>query len=376
MKKRLLVLLLGIFFVTVQAYAQTAPKVVTGKVTDEDALSLPGVSVKVKGTTTGTTTNVDGNYSISASPGQVLVFSFLGTLSQERTIGATNTINVTLRADAQNLNEVVVTALGIKEEKKALGYAVTEVKGADIANTQRENFINALAGRVAGVEVNQTSGLPGASSSIVIRGISSLSGDNQPLFIVDGLPISNNTTATAALASSINTATSFENRGVDFTNRAADINPEDIESITVLKGPEASALYGIEAASGAVVITTKRGKAGDGRINYSFNSRFSKITSLPERQMKYDRGLNGYSDEGTEELYYFGSEFPAGTKFYDNIGNFFDNAFMQKHNITATGGSENVQYRVSSAYLNSQGYIPNTGLAQLNLSSAITAKMN
>src|SRR5690606_20263160 len=141
--------------------------------------------------------------------------------------------------NAQNLHEVVVTALGIKAEKKALGYSVTEVKGATIAQTQRENFVNGLAGRVAGVEVNASSGLPGSSSSIVIRGISSLSGNNQPLFVVDGLPISNNTTSTGVFASSIGaSAKSFENRGVDFTNRGADINPEDIESITVLKGPE------------------------------------------------------------------------------------------------------------------------------------------
>ena len=145
MKKRLLVLLMGIFFVTVQALAQTQQKVVSGKVTDEDALSLPGVSVKIKGTTTGTQTDAEGAYSIRANQGQVLVFSFLGTLTQEKTVGAANVINVTLRADARSLDEVVVTALGASVQKRSLGTSQQVVKGAEIANTQRENFVNKKA---------------------------------------------------------------------------------------------------------------------------------------------------------------------------------------------------------------------------------------
>src|SRR5690606_31034664 len=210
---------------------------------------------------------------------------------------------VTLKEDLEGLDEVVVTALGIKQEKKALGYAVTEIKGSTLAETQRENFINGLAGRVAGVEVNSTSGLPGSSSSIVIRGISSLSGNNQPLFVVDGLPISNQTASTSMFASA-GTATSFDNREVDVTNRAADINPEDIASITILKGPEASGLYGIEAASGAVVITTKRGQAGKARIDYSNSFRVDRIIEYPEIQQKYGRGANGFSTDNDENLYY------------------------------------------------------------------------
>ncbi|RNI32337.1 SusC/RagA family TonB-linked outer membrane protein [Rufibacter immobilis] len=352
-------------------------KTITGRVTSsEDGSAMPGVSVVLKGTTVGASTDGNGRYSIQAPVGGVLVYSFIGTIAQEKVVGASNSIDVILRADSKAIDEVVVTALGIQEEKKSLGYAITEIKGADVAQTQRENFVNGLAGRVAGVEVTSTSGLPGASSSIVIRGISSLSGNNQPLFVVDGLPISNNTTSTSVLASAGVTGKSFENRGVDFTNRGADINPEDIESITVLKGPEASALYGIEAASGAIVITTKRGKAGQGRINYSYNTRVSKITRLPERQLVYDRGVNGYTAEGNEEVRYFGSKFPEGTQFYDNIESFFETAIQQKHNVSFTGGSDKTQYRISGAYTDSKGYVPNTGLDQINLSSSISSTLN
>lgn len=363
-------------FIAQAGFAQS--KTITGTVTSaEDGSALPGVSIVVRGTANGVSAGVDGSYTIQAAPGSVLVFSFIGMQPQERTVGDANTINVALKPDDKALQEVVVTALGIKQEKKALGYAVTEVKGSTIAQTQRENFVNGLAGRVAGVEVAASSGLPGASSSIVIRGISSLSGNNQPLFVVDGLPISNRTTSTAVFASSIGaSAKSFENRGVDFTNRAADINPEDIESITVLKGPEAAALYGIEAASGAIVITTKRGQAGEARINYSNSFRLDRIVRYPEIQQVYGRGVNGYSVEGNEELYFFGAEYPEGTQFYDNVGNFFDDAFTQKHNLSVSGGNEKAQYRISSSYTNAQGFVPNTSLEKLNLSTAISAKLN
>ncbi len=353
-------------------------KTISGRVTtSEDGSGLPGVTVMVRGTTNGAVTDIDGRYSIKAAPEDVLEFRFIGMTMQERKVGNATTIDIVMRPDNETLDEVVVTALGIEQEKKALGYAVTEVKGATIAQTQRENFVNGLAGRIAGVEVNATSGLPGSSSSIVIRGISSLSGSNQPLFVVDGLPISNNTTSTAVFASSIGGgAKSFENRGVDFTNRAADINPEDIESVTVLKGPEAAALYGIEAASGAIVITTKRGKAGAARINYSNSFRVDKIVRYPEIQQVYGRGANGYTVEGEEELYYFGAKYPAETQFYDNVRDFFQTAQTQKHNLAFTGGTENIQYRISGAYTDAEGFIPRTGLERLNLSSAITAKLN
>lgn len=378
MMKKLQCYLWGICFLLFHFTANAQSTTVTGTVTAaSDNSPLPGVTVAVKGQPRGTNTDVDGKFSISVAPSDVLVFSFIGMKPTERPVGTNTVINVALQANAESLSEVVVTALGIKQEKKALGYAVTEVKGATIAQTQRENFVNGLAGRVAGVEVNASSGLPGSSSSIVIRGISSLSGNNQPLFVVDGLPISNNTTSTGVFASSIGAgAKSFENRGVDFTNRAADINPEDIESITVLKGPEAAALYGIEAASGAIVITTKRGQAGKARINYSNSFRIDRIVRYPEIQQKYDRGINGYTTEGDESLSYFGAPYPSEVQFYDNVKNFFQDAFTQKHNLAFTGGNESAQYRISGSFTDAQGFIPNTGLERITLSSAITAKLN
>jgi TonB-linked SusC/RagA family outer membrane protein len=349
---------------------------ITGTVTlASDNSPLPGATVVVKGKAVGTATDIDGKYSIEAGSSDILIFSFIGMESVERAVGSSTTINITLQQGAQNLDEVVVTALGIKQNKKALGYAITEVKGASIAQTQRENFVDGLAGRVAGVDVSATSGLPGASTSIVIRGISSLSGNNQPLFVVDGLPISNNTTSTGVLASSV-TGRGFNDRGVDFTNRAADVNPEDIESITVLKGPEAAALYGIEAASGAIVITTKRGKAGKGQVNYSNSFRMNRIVKYPEIQTKYGRGANGYTNDGDESLYYFGAEYPSDVQLYDNVKNFFQDAFSHKHNLSFSGGNERTQFRVSSAYTKSEGFIPNTGLDRLNLSSSVSSELS
>ena len=381
MKKRLLVLLLGIFFVTVQALAQTQSKVVSGKVTDEDALPLPGVSVKIKGTTTGTQTSADGAYTIQASQGQVLVFSFLGTVSQEKTVGAQNVINVTLRADATSLNEVVVTALGASVQKRSLGTSQQVVKGAEIASTQRENFINSLQGRVAGVEVNNSSGVPGASSSITIRGISSISGSNQPLFIVDGLPIDNKTLNSNVFASDApGSATAFNNRGVDFTNRAADINPEDIENLVVLKGPEAAALYGIDAANGAIVITTKRGKAGAGSVNYSNSFRIESTNSQPELQKKYGFGLNGQPAIAVSTLYgayyNYGPEYAPGTKLYNNVDDFFQTALTQKHNLSFDGGTDKLTYRISSSYTNQEGVVPNSKYDRITLNGSAGGQVN
>ena len=375
MKNRILILLWSMVLLWVPVSAQQMA--VTGKITTaEEGLALPGVSIIVKGTNIGTSSNADGLYTLNAERGQVLVYSFIGMTSVERTVGSASTINVAMAADAKSLNEVVVTALGIAQEKTPLPYSVTTVQGATLAQTQRENFINGLAGRVAGVDVTATSGIPGSSSSIMIRGVSSLSGSNQPLFVVDGLPINNSSFNTGALASASNTATSFENRTTDFSNRGADINPEDIESITILKGPEAAALYGIDAASGAIVITTKRGKAGAGQINYSNSFRIDKLYKFPETQRVYDRGASGVSDEGTTIVSYFGSPYPEGTQFYDNVGNFFQDAFTQKHNLSFSGGSERSTYRIAGSYTGQEGVVPGTSLDKLNISSAITSTLN
>lgn len=377
MKAKLLSLFIGLLLITTQLWAQQ--NAVSGKVTDDEGLPLPGVSVKIKGATSGTSTNTDGNYTIQAAKGQVLTFTFIGMATQDRTIGDETVINVQLKSGTQSLNEVVVTALGQTVQQRSLGTSQQTVKGADIANTQRENFINSLQGRVAGVEVNNSSGVPGASSSITIRGVSSISGSNQPLFIVDGLPIDNKTLNTNVFASDApGSGTALNNRGVDFTNRAADINPEDIASLVVLKGPEAAALYGIDAANGAIVITTKRGKAGEGSVNYSNSFRLEKTRSQPEIQSAYGLGTSGLSVVGTLNGAYlnFGPTYAPGTTLYDNIDGFFQTALTQKHNLSFDGGTEKLTYRISSSFTGQEGVVPNSKYDRITLNGSAGGTVN
>lgn len=372
MKQKLLMLVLGVILMSLQAFAQQ--KTITGKVTDDEGLPLPGVSISIKGSTSGTSSRNDGTYSILATAGQVLQFRFIGTIPIERTVGTNNVINVQLRMDATSLNEVVITALGQTATQRSLGTAQQTVKGADIAQTQRENFINALQGRIAGVEVNSSSGVPGASSSITIRGVSSISGSNQPLMIIDGLPMDNKTLNTGVLASDApGSQTAFSNRGVDFTNRSADLNPEDIESLVVLKGPEAAALYGIDAANGAIVITTKRGKAGQGGIDYSNSFRVENTRARPEIQQVY-----GPSTVGSSTFLYYGEPYPEGTQFYDNVDGFFQTALTQKHNIAFSGAApdNSSNYRLASSFTNQQGVVPNSLYDKINLTGASQAQIN
>ncbi|MEO8908755.1 MAG: SusC/RagA family TonB-linked outer membrane protein [Gemmatimonadaceae bacterium] len=365
MKNRLVVLSLGMLLIATRAFAQQAP--VTGKVTDEQGNPLPSVSVIIKGTSLGTSTNDAGEYSVRATPGQVLQFRRIGALPVERTVGSDNTINVQLKRTVTSLNAVVVTALGQSTTQRSLGTAQQTVTGAAIAQTQRENFVNALQGRVAGVQVASTSGVPGASSSITIRGVSSISSSNQPLMIIDGLPMDNKTLNTAVLASDApGSVTAFNNRGVDFTNRAADLNPEDIETMTVLKGPEAAALYGIDAANGAIVITTKRGKAGGG-FEYSNSFRIEHPGGKPEIQHVY-----GPSGVGSTTFLYFGAPYANSTTFYDNIDGFFRNAATQKHNLSFSGATSDnrINYRLATGITRQQGVIPGSDYSRVNLTGA------
>ncbi len=377
MRQRIVLLLLGMFLGAAPLSAQQ--KTITGKVTDEQSMPVAGASVVIKGTAIGTVTNGEGNYSLRVAPGQVLVYRFIGTTPIERTVGTASVINVQLRRSATSLDAVVVTALGQTTSQRAVGTAQQSVQGVDIAQTQRENFINALQGRVAGVDVTTTSGAPGASSSITIRGVSSISSTNQPLIIVDGLPLDNKTTNTGSLASDAPTsAIAFNNRNVDFTNRAADINPEDIESLTVLKGPEASALYGIDAANGAIVITTKRGRSGTGGFDYSNSVRIEQVRAKPEIQHVYGpSGTLTIGGSGLGSYLYFGTPYPAGTPFYDNVNNFFQTGVTQKHNLAFSGGAADnrLTYRISSAFTKQVGVVPNTGLNKINLTGASTGQV-
>jgi TonB-linked SusC/RagA family outer membrane protein len=367
--KRVLTASIGFLLVASQALAQQ--KTVSGRVTSEHGSPLADVQVVVKGTTMRSATGADGRYTINTSVGQVLQFRMIGTTPVERTVGEADMINVELRRTATTLDEVVVTALGQEADKRALGTAQQLVEGSAIAQTQRMNFVNALQGRVAGVEVISTSGSPGASTSITIRGISSISSSNQPLMIIDGLPLDNKTMHTNVFASSRGgSPNSFENRSVDFTNRAADINPDDIESLTVLKGPEASALYGIDAANGAIVIRTKRGRPGTSGMEYSNSFKAMSTRGYPDLQQVYDS-----SAAGSSSLLFFGAPYAPGTTFFDNSKGFFRTALANQHNLALSGGSadQRLNYRVSGALGNEEGFVPNTSYKRYNITGATQA---
>jgi len=358
MKKSLLFFFLVLVFCAGQTFAQV--KTITGKVISvSDGLPVPGVSVRVKGTNTGVATNAEGVFKINASKGQVLVFSLVGSVTQEVTVGNSTQIAVTLKEDTKSLNEVVVTAYNISRDRRSLGYSTPVVKGDDVSQTQREDFFGGLQGRVAGLSVNSTSGNPGASAQIVLRGFVSISGDNNALIVVDGVPINNTT-----LNQTRELVTGAANRDQDYSNRAMDINPNDIETYTIMKGPEATALYGSAGASGAILITTKKGKAGKGSVNYSNSFKLEVVGKYPEAQRVYNTGSSGVYSATSSNL--LGPAFPAGTPLYDNIHNFFQNAFAQKENLSFEGGTDKFTYRWSNEYTDQRGTIPTTRYTRIS----------
>ena len=370
---RLLAVLVSTVLLTAPALAQQ--KTVTGNVSRDDGIALAGVAISVKGTTQSTVTNNAGDYSIRVAVGQILQFRRIGYIPRERVVGAENVIRVELVKAAANLDEVVVTALGQTTLQRNLGTSQQTVSGADVAQTGRENFINGLQGRVAGVEVTSTSGVPGASSSITIRGVSSISSSNQPLMVIDGLPMDNKTLNTGVLASDApGSTTAFSNRGLDFTNRAADINPDDIESMVILKGPEASALYGIDAANGAIIITTKRGRPGGG-IEYSNRFRVDRTRSQPTLQQVY--GPTSISGGSQGSFSYFGAPYASGTPFFNNIDGFFQPAMTQHHGISLSGASADskLNYRLALSSDNQGSVVPGADLTRFNLTGATQAQV-
>lgn len=365
MRKKLLLIVLGVFLSC--AYSHAQQKNISGKVTAlDDGLPIPGVSVKVKGTPNVVQTNSKGLYVISAKAGDVLVFSYIGMVVQEKTVGADLSINVVLKPDDKSLNEIVVTAYGIDRDKKSLGYSTPSVKGDDVSETQRESFFGGLQGRVPGLSINPSSGDPGASSQIVLRGFVSVSGNNSPLIVVDGLPIDN-----SVINQTNDLVGGGSNNNADYSNRAIDLNSSDIEGYVIMKGPEATALYGNLGASGAILITTKKGKAGKGTVTYSNAFNITTQVNMPEVQMKYNQGVNNaiYSPTTTD---YFGPVYPEGTKLFDNFDQFLENAYSQTHNLNFEGGSEKFTYRWSNQYAQFKSPIPNTDLTKF--STKLTAE--
>ena len=280
MKKILLAKLLILFTVlSLRGYAQELT--VSGKVSDAAGGEIAGVNVVVKGTTRGTTTNDKGEYSITVDKGKTLTFSYIGYVTKEVVANAT-ILNLSLTAEATALNEVVVTALGISRDKRALAYSITEVNGSNLTQAREANLGNALAGRVAGVNVSKVASGPAGSSRVIIRGNKSLQGNNQPLYVIDGIPMDNNNFGQAGLWG-----------GSDEGDGLSSINPDDIESITVLKGANAAALYGSRAANGVINVTTKRGSKRKGiGVEFGSNYVFEKLNDLSDLQHSY--GAGGY----------------------------------------------------------------------------------
>jgi TonB-dependent SusC/RagA subfamily outer membrane receptor len=312
-------------------------------VSDVDKQTLNGVNVTNKTTKKNVATNANGVFSIPANKGDILEISIVGYTKKKVTVGDDLSLKITLQVNTNQDNTVVVTAMGQKKDKRSLGYSAADIDGKEIAETQRDNFANALTGKVAGLTINQTGGAPGASSQIVLRGFNSIGGDNSALIVLDGIPLNNNVFNQARLASDL------PNRDNDYTNRAADINSDDIESITILKGPEAAALYGTEAGSGAIIITTKKGKIQKMKVSYDNNFRWEQITRFHDVQKVYDNGSNGLNTNTVRS--FFGPKYPAGTKFFRNAQNFFNVGRTFKHNITLDGGKGLTSYRINGSYL-------------------------
>ena len=273
--------LLTLFFALIMQISFAQERTVSGTVVDQTGFPLPGVNVLIKGTTTGVQTDMDGKYEIQASPSQVLQFSYIGMKTQEITASST-TVNVTLADDATELETLVITAVGIKREKASIGAATTTIESEALTQSSQNNIQDAIKGKVAGVVISNASTDPGASSGVIIRGFSSLGQGNQPLYVVDGVPINNNTSYSDNL-----------DGGYDFGRASGDINPDDIESITVLKGASATALYGSRAANGAIMITTKKGKAGKMKVDFSTTTFYSNVLRTPKYQSTFGQGWDG-----------------------------------------------------------------------------------
>lgn len=371
---------LSLLFFLLPPAVQAQQKTITGTIVSEDTKTpLAGVTIRVKGTRRIVQTDANGKFSISVSPGEVLQITYVGYQTQEVKADG-ESLGISLKASDNTMGEVVVTAMDIKRSPRSLGYSTQGVTGKDIAETQRENFLNSLQGRVAGLTITPTTGQAGASSSIVLRGFNSLTGNNQPLFIVDGIILDNSTVnETSNGGSGLGLASDRPNRNNDYTNRIADLNPNDIESVTVLKGPEATALYGSQASAGAIVITTK--KAAPGKITFSYDNSFrvQKINRFADLDNQYGPGANGVTTANafsTTGFSFFGSKYPAGTKFYDNVHHFFETGFSQTHNLSADFGFKNVGFKVTGSYFNNNGVIPDNTYKKYNIRVANTTKIN
>ncbi|AYB35489.1 SusC/RagA family TonB-linked outer membrane protein [Chryseolinea soli] len=361
---------------------------VTGKVTSaSDGAPVPGVSVVVKGTTVGTTTNAEGDYTLSGSDvgGGTLVFSFIGFETQEVAVGNQTTVNVSLAEDIKELGEVVVTALGISKETRTLGYSVSKVDGEQMNKARENNVALSLAGRVAGLNVKGTSGGPGGTARILLRGMPSMTSGGAPLFVINGVPMDNTQRGSAG-----------EWGGSDNGDGIGNLNPDDIESMTVLKGQSASALYGSRATNGVILITTKKGKKGDFAVEYNMNYMADKAANYTDFQYDYGQGLNGAKPttaleaqqtsrmswgaklDGTQVIQYDGNSYAYSAQ-KNNIKNFYRTGSSITNTVSVSKGGENGSFRLSLSNLDNNSIVRNSGIGRktinLNIEQNITSKL-
>lgn len=377
--RKLFLLLWGVVFFATQALAQ---RTVSGKVTDDKGTPLQNVSVMAKGTTTGTVTKADGTYSLTVPAGATaLVFSAVDMVSFEAPIGSGSVIDAKLKAEDKTMSEVVVTAFGIKKNKKDLGYGVTQLSGTELSQAHTTNITNALASKIPGVRT-QGSGGSFSSSSILIRGFTTFQGTNQPLFVVDGIPIDNGGGGTAL------------QNGTPRSSRAIDLNQDDIESISVLKGASAAVLYGSRAAPGVILITTKKGKAGQkNAITFSNTYQIESVNRFPDYQNEYAQGNSGVFSPTAQTSW--GPRIVGQTvtnaynpatntntrtevlKAYpNNVREIFKNGMNWQSNIAFSGGTDKNSFRLSYGYLKNTGVLENNTLTRHNISLNASSKVN
>ncbi len=399
MFRHLFILTVVVLYSYSNGIAQTF--IVTGKISSGDNGSdLPGVNIVLKGTQKGAGSNATGNYSIEVSgKNPTLIFSFVGYDPQEVQVGTRNVVNVTMKPSLEILNEVVVTALGIRREEKSLGYSVGKIQGKDLNRVVNENILNSMAGKVAGVSISQTGGT-GSSVSMVIRGAKSLSNDNQPLFVIDGVPVIN----------TLNNVTQIggDNR-VDYGNAISDLNPDNVESVSILKGPSAAALYGSRAGNGVVLITTKSGsKSQKMSVSVTSNTVFDKPYRFLDMHSKFATGIlpftptnNPYPggiisieegsaggvgpelDKGYTAIQWNspkdanGKYVPTELKSYpNNIENFVQTGITTTNGVSIANSNDQVSYRISYSNMTSHGIIPNSDLFRNSLAIGTTLNVS
>lgn len=394
---------------TATASANYEDIVVRGRVTDENGDALIGVNIKAKGTNKGTVSDKDGNFTIALpSAGTVLVFSFLGYIPREMKIEKTQVLDLQLTPDPKALDEVVVTALGIKREEKALGYATTVVKGEQLTDAISGNWTDALSGKVAGLNMLRSNGGPTGSNKIILRGENNLTGDNEALIVVDGVVINQGSGRRTAVSGEDTYGTGSDNMPADYGSGLNDINPEDIESVTVLKGPGAAALYGQRGANGAIIITTKSGSSKRKGLGVTFNSNASmeQVNRWPDLQYEYGQGLDGnsyysygtgpdgVSTSGTSSAY--GPKFNKDLMFYQydpvtqtqgtertpwvgypgKMNKYFETGETYTNSISVDGGTDKTSARFSVTNVSNKWIMPNTGYKRNTVSLSVNSKVN